>query len=134
MSAQVNQTGQDVGNPFGDWNFVWLAYCDGTSQTSDREEPLMVKGKPIYMRGRAILDAHMYELEQKFKFLSTATEVIISGTSAGGMSTFMQSSFIKSQLTAPGAKLVAVPDAGMPDSRALHTLTVVRCAHSICRL
>ena len=37
-----------------------------------------------------------------------ATEVIISGTSAGGMSTLMQSSFIRSQLTAPGAKLVAV--------------------------
>jgi hypothetical protein len=30
----------------------------------------------------------------------------------GGMSTFMQSSFIKTQLTAPDAKLVAVPDAG----------------------
>eukprot|EP01046_Picozoa_sp_COSAG06_P071384 COSAG06_NODE_20393_length_797_cov_1.995702_1_plen_91_part_10 len=26
MSAETNQTGQDVGNPFGDWNFVWLAY------------------------------------------------------------------------------------------------------------
>jgi hypothetical protein len=28
MSADTNQTGQAVGNPFGDWNFVWLAYCD----------------------------------------------------------------------------------------------------------
>ena len=28
MSATVNQTGDEVGNPFGDWNFVWLAYCD----------------------------------------------------------------------------------------------------------
>lgn len=59
MSAETNQTGQTVGNPFGDWNFVWLAYCDGTSQTSDRTEPLMVSGQPVYMRGRAILDAHL---------------------------------------------------------------------------
>jgi hypothetical protein len=80
----------------------------GTSQTSDRTTPLMVGGKPIYMRGRAILDAHLHELEAQHQFLSTATEVIISGTSAGGMSTLMQSSFIRSQLTAPGAKLVAV--------------------------
>jgi hypothetical protein len=112
MSADVNQTGDNVGNPFGDWNFVWLAYCDGSSQTSNRDSPLMVDGKPIYMRGRALLDAHLHELEQNHKFLSTATEVIISGTSAGGMSTFMQSSFIKTKLAAPAAKLVAVPDAG----------------------
>jgi hypothetical protein len=59
MSAETNQTGQTVGNPFGDWNFVWLAYCDGTSQTSDRTEPLVVSGQPVYMRGRAILDAHL---------------------------------------------------------------------------
>ena len=44
---------------------------------------LAVDGKPVYMRGRAILDAHLYQLEQDYKFLSTATEVIISGTSAG---------------------------------------------------
>ena len=25
MSASVDATGRDVGNPFGDWNFVWLA-------------------------------------------------------------------------------------------------------------
>ncbi len=53
-----------------------------------------------------------YELEKNYKFLSSATEVIVSGTSAGGMSTYMQSSYMKSLLTAPNAKLVAVPDAG----------------------
>ena len=112
MSASVNQTGGDVGNPFGDWNFVWFAYCDGTSQTSDRDEPLVVRGKPVHMRGRALLDAHLHELEMHYNFLSTATEVIVSGTSAGGMSTFMHSSYIKTQLKHEAAKLVAVPDAG----------------------
>lgn len=99
-------------NPFGDWNFVWLAYCDGTSQTSDRADPVVVGGQTIHFRGRALLDAHIFELEREHKFLSTASEVIISGTSAGGMSTYIQSSFIESQLKAPGARLVAVPDAG----------------------
>ena len=46
MSADTNQTGQAVGNPFGDWNFVWLAYCDGSSQTSDREQPPTSAGVP----------------------------------------------------------------------------------------
>ena len=120
MSADVNPadpghangTTTPTDNPFGSWNFVWLGYCDGSSQTSDRDEPLVVGGKPVYMRGRAILDAHLHELEAQYQFLSTATEVIVSGTSAGGLSTFLHASFIKSRLTTPGAKLVAVPDAG----------------------
>ena len=113
MSASVTQTGDEVDNPFGDWNFVWLAYCDGSIQTSDRVDPhALDDGTSLHFRGRALLDAHLHELEAQHAFLSTAEEVIISGTSAGGMSTYMQSSFIKSKLTAPGAKLVAVPDAG----------------------
>ena len=99
-------------NPFGDWNFVWLAYCDGSSQTSDRTDPVVVGNATLHYRGRALLDAHLFELERLHGFLSTASEVIISGTSAGGMSTYMHSSFIRTQLRAPGARLVAVPDAG----------------------
>ena len=99
-------------NPFGDWNFLWMGYCDGSSQMSDADVPVVVKGKPLYMRGRALLDAHLYELERLYQFTSTATEVIVSGTSAGGQSVYMHSSFIKSQLKAPGVRLVALPDAG----------------------
>jgi hypothetical protein len=125
-------------NPFGEWNFVWLAYCDGSSQLSDRDAPFSFNGSLVHLRGRAILDAHLYELERVHGFLSTATEaseglqymtctldpgrlgltadahvqVVISGTSAGGLSTYLQSSYINTQLRAPGARLVAVPDAG----------------------
>ena len=83
MSASVNQTGDEVDNPFGDWNFVWLAYCDGSSQTSDRADPHTLNdGTTLHFRGRALLDAHLHELETQHAFLSTAEEVIISGTSA----------------------------------------------------
>jgi hypothetical protein len=144
-------------NPFGEWNFVWLAYCDGTSQLSDRDAPFSYNNSQVHLRGRAILDAHLYELERVHGFLSTATEVrwrqatssqwmlfssripgyapfclrfsntharlapltpplcpqvVVSGTSAGGLSTYMHSSFIRSQLRVTGARLVAVPDAG----------------------
>jgi hypothetical protein len=99
-------------NPFGAWNFVWFGYCDGSSQMSDNALPVLFNGTALHMRGRALLDAHLAELEAQHGFLSTATEVIVSGTSAGGQSTYMHSSFIKSQLRAPGARLVAVPDAG----------------------
>ena len=97
-------------NPFGDWNFVWFAYCDGSSQLSDRVDPVVVGSTTLHYRGRALLDAHLFELERLYSFLSTATEVIVSGTSAGGMSAYLQSSYIKTQLRAPGARLVAAPE------------------------
>lgn len=112
MSASVNAKGQDVGNPFGDWNFVWLAYCDGSSQTSDRADPWRVGNVTLHLRGRALLDGHLRELETRYEFLSKATDVIVSGTSAGGMSAYLHSSFVKTKLRAPGSRLVAVPDAG----------------------
>ena len=89
---------------------VWFAYCDGTSQLSDRVTPLIVEGTPVHLRGRAILDAHLFELERLYGFLSTATEVIVSGTSAGALSAYMHSSYIATRV--PHARLVAVPDAG----------------------
>ena len=99
-------------NPFGEYNTVWWSYCDGSSWTSDRAAPLLVNQTPLHFRGRAILDAQLYELERKYSFLSSATEVIISGTSAGGMGALLHSSFLRAQLRQPAAKVVAVPDAG----------------------
>jgi hypothetical protein len=96
----------------GDWNFVWLAYCDGTSQTSDVVEPVVVGNVTIYLRGRALLDAHLAELEAEHGFLSTATEVVVSGTSAGGLSTHLHAPTIAAALRVPAARVVAVPDAG----------------------
>lgn len=108
-------------NPFGDWSFMWLTYCDGASATSNRAEPLVVNGTPLYFRGAAILDAIIYELERLYGFTSNATEVIVSGTSAGGLSTYLHADYVKAQLTAPGgARVVAVPDAGFFLSHAFY--------------
>ena len=96
-------------NYFGEWNFVWLVYCDGSSQTSDLDNPLIVNGTSIHLRGRALLDAHLETLDELLNFTSTATEVVVSGTSAGGLSTHLHSSFIAGRV--PTARTVAVPDA-----------------------
>ena len=97
-------------NIVGDFNFVWFAYCDGTSQTSDLAAPLVVDGKSVHLRGRALLDAHLAELDARFDFSATATEVIVSGTSAGGLSTHLHAPLFAARL--PAARVVAVPDAG----------------------
>jgi hypothetical protein len=96
----------------GEWNFVWLAYCDGTSQTSDVAEPIHFGNDTFYLRGRALLAAHLAELEAEHGFLSTATEVVVSGTSAGGLSANLHAPTIAAALRVPSARVVAVPDAG----------------------
>ena len=103
----------NASNPFGpDYNFVWIGYCDGSSETSDVSGPVAgPNNSTLWFRGRAILDANLAELEASYGFLSTATEVIVSGTSAGGIATYLHASFIKS-LVQKTARVVAVPDAG----------------------
>ena len=105
----ANDTGV---NPFGAFNFVWLAYCDGSSLLSDVSAPVQVGNATIHLRGRAILDGVLAELEAGEAFLSTATEVLFSGTSAGGLSALLHASYVRSRLAAAGARLAAVPDAG----------------------
>lgn len=99
-------------NPFGSWNFAWFCYCDGSSWLADVSSPVAVGNETIYLRGRAILDALLAELEVREHMLSTATEVLLSGTSAGGLAAFLHGSYVRSRLAAPGARLVSVPDAG----------------------
>jgi hypothetical protein len=95
----------------GDWNFAWLAYCDGSSHTSDADAPVDVNGTAVWLRGRAILDGHLAELDAAAAFLTAATEVVVSGTSAGGLAAYLHTGYIKSRLPA-NARVVAVPDAG----------------------
>jgi hypothetical protein len=85
------------------------AYCDGTSQTSDLDLPLVFNGTTLHLRGRALLDAHMATLDSELNFTSSATEVVVSGTSAGGLSTHLHASFFAARV--PSARTVAAPDA-----------------------
>lgn len=71
-----------------DWNKVILVYCDGSSFSSRRAEPVEVNGRKLYMRGSYILEAVMDTLKTKYG-LDRASEVVISGFSAGGLSTYM---------------------------------------------
>ena len=54
------------------------------SFTGNREDPLVVDGVPVYMRGLANLLAYLSMLTQSYK-LADATEVLLSGCSAGGI-------------------------------------------------
>jgi O-palmitoleoyl-L-serine hydrolase len=97
----------------GDWNAVYTVYCDGSSATSARDDsPVPVGGgASIYLRGFDVLQAWLEELEVLGGFKTRSTDVVITGTSAGGMATYIHAPFIRSLLP-PSASVVAAPDAG----------------------
>ena len=87
-------------------------YCDGSSQTSDLTDPVTVPGwpTPIYHRGARILRATIASLLAAG--LASATEVVVSGCSAGGLSTYLHADKWSSALAPHGARVVALADSG----------------------
>ena len=80
-------------NPqFYTWNVAFLHYCDGASFGSNRQAPINIT-KPdgtkqqIYMRGRSNFDALISDLLLHHG-MDMATDIILSGGSAGGLAVF----------------------------------------------
>ncbi|EDO47398.1 predicted protein [Nematostella vectensis] len=97
-------------NPdFHDWNLVMICYCDGASFTGYRTEPVSIRGELIYMRGKRILEAIMDQLlSSQF---SKAKRVLLTGTSAGGLSVVLHADYIRNKLPKSMA-LRAMSDSG----------------------
>lgn len=100
-----------VENPrFYNYTLFFLHYCDGSSHTSNATLPLNHSGKLIYNRGRPNLQTQI-EYQMETAGLGDAEEVILSGGSAGGTSTFLGLDYVRTLLP-PSVKLVGAPDAG----------------------
>ena len=88
-------------NPnFYNWNLVWFRYCDGGSFSGTREDtglsPPSDDNSPIYYRGKYIFDAIIQDLEEKYDLgSSTIKNIVLSGTSAGGLATFLRCDDLK---------------------------------------
>jgi hypothetical protein len=99
-----------------DCNCLYMLYCDGASFSGFRSAPLPVSGHPedtIVFRGIKNLDA---TLDWAFAHgLDTATEFVLAGDSAGGLSTFLHADRVAARLAleAPGCTHVrAAPQVG----------------------
>merc|ERR1719401_2583608 len=80
-----------------------MVYCDGNSFSGDRDEPLIVRGldgkdKPLYFRGRRIVDAAIETLLGMG--LNKASTVLLTGCSAGGLATFLHADYVHDRLKA----------------------------------
>lgn len=118
-SSSINGEGitsTDPGlNPgFNGWNVAYLYYCDGTSYSSNNATTSSYGSQQLYFRGRRILDGFLEDLKAN-RGLDKATEVLLSGHSAGGLGAYLQGDhvgdFVKANAAA-GVKYGVAPDAG----------------------
>ena len=108
----------DVNPQFCDFNLIHLQYCDGASFSGALEEPVHVnssgKNSTIYFRGAYIRRAVIQHLISR-GLLSTATEVLVGGDSAGGLATFLHADAFKNELSSAAKNLTkfkALPVSG----------------------
>ena len=100
-------------NPdFCSWNHVVFAYCDGASFTGAADEPIVVGNQTVYFRGYYNLKAIMNDLLDK-RGMDRATEVLLSGASAGGLSAFIHADQIGEMLPSTVKRYKAAPGSGL---------------------
>ena len=117
-------------------NCAYLPYCDGASFSGYREDPWPVPPADIdqeaekaevaeaaevdllHFRGARNLNATLDSLFSTPTFVN-ATELLVVGTSAGGLSTLLHLDYIAGRVksVAPRAKVKGVSDAGMSNEK-----------------
>eukprot|EP01083_Nonionella_stella_P157954 513394_1 len=93
------------------WNAVYVKYCDGASFSGNNDTVL--KGDiDLHFRGWRILNGVFDELKRNYHW-NAATDVLISGCSAGGLTTWLHSDYIYETYVMPlGARFLGMPDSG----------------------
>merc|ERR1719201_566151 len=90
------------------WNKVMMRYCDGASFSGDNETVQTYKGVDLHWRGSRIRKAIVADLLTKG--LDKATDLVVSGCSAGGLATYLHTDQWCDAV--PHAKCVGLPDSG----------------------
>lgn len=90
------------------WNKVYIRYCDGGSFSGNSS--VIYKDKELHFRGFNILNV-IFEDLIKNRGMDIATDVVISGCSAGGLTAILHVDYLKKNFFAD-AKVVALPDSG----------------------
>ena len=100
----------DFGPVFADWGALYLPYCDGGGFAGATEQPVPYNASvDLYFRGASNLRAALTDFKARFN-VDAPSEVVVTGGSAGGLSTTLHVDFIGAFL---GAAFVAgVPQCG----------------------
>jgi O-palmitoleoyl-L-serine hydrolase len=133
VGGQLSQ--DSARNPYYyNWTMIFMRYCDGASGTSNATDPVPIDEdlqsllnkqvelypskffsnvkapSEIYFRGRANVIAQLEYLKQ-YLGLGNATDIIVTGGSAGATTAYLALDFIKNWAE-PNVRVVGAPDAG----------------------
>lgn len=86
-------------------------YCDGAFHQGNAKSPLKYKDSSLYFRGGAISRSHFKFIDSKYPFIQ-AERVVLTGSSAGGMATYIWADYLKALLGA-NTKFYSIPDSGI---------------------
>ena len=103
---------QGVNPEMYNWNKIYVGYCDGSSFSSRKLKPVQVStgadengengdamvGKFVYFQGHYILDA-VYDMFLVQHGMMHAQEVVISGSSAGGLAVINHLDYLNNKIT-----------------------------------
>eukprot|EP00931_Biecheleriopsis_adriatica_P065639 TRINITY_DN40131_c0_g1_i1.p1 TRINITY_DN40131_c0_g1~~TRINITY_DN40131_c0_g1_i1.p1 ORF type:complete len:433 (+),score=54.95 TRINITY_DN40131_c0_g1_i1:54-1301(+) len=100
-------SGDPAKNPMmHDWNKVKLIYCDGGSFSGRNQSA----AEDLHFKGNFILDAIIDTLKEEYG-LGHASDVVVSGGSAGGLATYLHVDQWRDNLPS-STFVVAMPDGG----------------------
>lgn len=91
---------------------VHMKYCDGTGHQGYKKDPIDYKGTKLYFRGHNSTIGKLNSIDKSLGLFSVATDIIVTGQSAGGLATFLWSNYIASRAPKT-AKVWSLPDSGI---------------------
>ena len=106
-------TNPEVNPMMYDWNAVFMKYCDGASFAGSNSSTESINGVTLHWRGHHILNAIMDDLFTNHN-LGAATDVVVSGCSAGGLATYLHTDEWADRIheANPNTHVVGMPDSG----------------------
>jgi len=101
-AAMSKEEASDLYDALPGFTVVYAKYCDGSSLTGDRDEPVVVGGnasQTIFYRGRRVLDALLDDLLDS-KGLAAADTLLYAGCSAGALTAYSHVDYVAARLPA----------------------------------
>lgn len=110
--GQGIQSTDPAKNIFANWTKVVMLYCDGAFHQGNTKEPYSYKDTKLYFRGAVNTRSHFQYIHNKYN-LSNAERVVLSGSSAGGIATFIWAEYLQKFIGNPQVKFYSIIDSGI---------------------
>ena len=100
-------------NPnFYNWNKVFVRYCDGALYQGSLDEPIIYNNTKLYIRGEDNVVEMLKYLVNNYSF-TTAENVLVTGSSAGGIAAFSWSKYINTLIQNKNVNYKVISDSGV---------------------